>query len=137
MADSILQLYASTLGAGVSNAAAFADFPQRGKIRKIQFMPVIRGFLSGDFTAWAEVSTLPTNRMFNNGDYGNVMARSSWTMDTVIATSGGASSGTLTSQEITGLDFRAEVGLRVYLHIYMSATPATQDEWVVNLYIDA
>lgn len=138
--DAILQLYASTLGSGTTNSAAFADFPQRGRVRKIQFMPIIRGFIGSpgsDYTAWAEISTLPTNRMFNNGDYGNVFARASWATDTTLVTSGAAGSGVIGSQEVTGLDFRVEVGLRVFLHIYQSATPTASDEWVVNLFIDA
>lgn len=139
MPDAILQMYASTLGAGTANSAAFVDVPQSGRIRKIQFMPVVRGFAGAanvDFSMWYEISTLPTNRMFNNGDYGNVYGRYSWNAETGLTTTGAASL-TIDSAEITGLDFRIVVGLRIFLHIYMSATPATQDEHVVNLYVDA
>lgn len=139
MADAILQMYASTLGSGTANSAAFVDVPQSGRLRKIQFMPVVRGIVSAaelNFSMWYEISTLPTNRMFNNGDYGNVYGRYSWNIEGNLVTSG-SSAASVDSAELTGLDFRIVVGLRVFLHIYMSATPATQDEHVVNLYIDA
>lgn len=139
MADAILQMYASTLGSGTSNSAAFVDVPQSGRIRKIQFCPIIRGMFSGagtDFSMWYEVSTLPTNRMLNNGDYGNVFGRVCWNIESAVTTSG-ASSAVIQSQEVTGLDFRIVVGLRLFLHVYMSATPAASDEHVINLYVDA
>lgn len=139
MADAILQMYASTLGSGTTNSAAFVDVPQSGRIRKIQFMPICRGFISSgplDLSMWYEVSTLPTNRMFNNGDYGNIFGRAGWNIEGAFVTSGNAASP-LHSQEITGLDFRIVVGLRIFLHVYMSNTPTSADEHVVNLYIDA
>lgn len=137
--DAILQMYASTLGSGVSNSAAFVDVPQGGRIRKIQFIPVVRGIFSGagtDFSMWYEVSTLPTNRMYNNGDYGNIFARAGWNIESGVTTSG-AGSAVISGQEVTGLDYRIVVGLRIFLHVYMSATPAAADEHVINLYIDA
>jgi len=136
--DKILQLYASTLGSGVSNSAAFADIPQKGTVRQVQFMPIIRGtLLSGgtDFSAWGEVSVLPTNRMYNNGDYGNVFARASWAIEGQMTTSG-AGAAAISAQEVSGLQFKVEVGQRLFLHVYQSATPTTEDEWVVNIFID-
>jgi len=137
MADAILQMYASTLGSGTSNSAAFVDLPQSGRLRKVQYLPFINGIPASDFNMWGELSTLPINRMFNNGDYGNVMARFSWCVEYAIAGGSGASATNIPAQEITGLDFRLTIGQRLFFHIYMSQTPSAVDEHVINLYIDA
>lgn len=139
MADAILQMFGNTLGVGTTNSVAFVDVPQSGKIRKIRMLPVFRGTVGIGFADAAfifEVSTLPTARWNNNGDYGNVFARGSWCVEAALATQGGGMTQ-MDAQEITGLDYRISVGQRIYLHVYASVIPATQDDCLVDLYIDA
>lgn len=132
MADAILQMFGNTLGAGTTNSLAFVDLPQSGRVRKIVMMPIWRGYGAGDIAAIFEVSTLPTARFFNNGDFGNVMARGSWSVD--ITTSGGLG---LNVVEITGLDYRVSVGQRLFLHVYVNAIPTGQDDCIVDVYLDS
>lgn len=139
MADAILQLYASTLGSGTSDSAAFADIPQRGRIRKVRFLPVVSLASASaiDYNGIGEVSFLPTHRWFNNGDYGNVVARASWSNIVIGAVANGISGYPLPCQEVTGLDYRVDVGQRIFFHLYQSDTPTGSDEWVIDIHIDA
>lgn len=140
MADAILQMYGNTPGVGTTNALAIVDVPQSGRLRKVRFLPILRGITTlgsaTDFACLMEVSTLPTARFFNNGDFGNVIARASFTVENMFTTSGGGSS-TIASEEVTGLDFRLTIGLRLFLHVNLTIVPTAQDDFIVDLYLDA
>ena len=130
MADKILQVYGSVGGGSTFNDAANVDIPQKGVIRKVNFMTKFTGSFATDMAYSYELSFLPTNRFDVNGDYGNVIARQRGDIEV----QGTDYSATIPQFCLSGLEFRVEIAQRLYLHIITTAVLSIQVQ--ADVYID-